>query len=228
MEIEQFKMELCKIDDIKKKLVECSDAELSKGVEHVDAKELGYVVDMIKDLAQTKASCWEAKYYEAVVTAMEEGSEDRYGYNNRRYSSGRYAPKGSGHMGYSPTISQMPYVDKYLSDPDFDEMMFDKRYNSRMGYTEPNHHYVEGTDYKFNHGYTHDPRYGKSYNDYVNSRRHYTDTRTARDKEEMDRHAMEHLTDMATTLRDMYKASDVDMKKRIREDFTKLMEELKN
>lgn len=61
--------------------------------------DMGAVVDMIKDLCEAEKDLWKACYYHSVVEAMEEYGEDpeRYGYDNWRYASGRYAPKGKGH-----------------------------------------------------------------------------------------------------------------------------------
>lgn len=88
----------------------------------------GQVVDMVKDLCQVEKDAYEACYYKAVTKAMEkaekEGEEGgRAGYDNWRYASGRFAPKGSGHYaGYTPTYDMMP-----------PEMMFDE--TGMMGYS---------------------------------------------------------------------------------------------
>lgn len=53
-----------KLKHIKHKLVELVEVELDEHLEYVDTKELGEVIDMIKDLA-------EAIYYCTVTEAME-------------------------------------------------------------------------------------------------------------------------------------------------------------
>ena len=125
-----------KLSDLKKDLIKIFDAELhSKGVNDLDTKECGEVVDMIKDLAEAEKACMEAHYYESVIHAMEEAGEEdeegRMGYNSRRYANGRYAPKGRGsRRGYIPEMGMMnPYLQGYLYDPDFEEEM-----EGRMGY----------------------------------------------------------------------------------------------
>lgn len=179
----------------------CSAAD--KGLETLDAAEAGEVADIIKDLAEAKKLCLEAEYYETVIEAMNDGESPRYGYNPNRYSSGRYAPKGRGsmNMGYDrPYMDQKPYIRAFMDDPKFDE-------NMRMGYTD-------------------NERYGQAYKMYDESRRHYTDTKSKDDKTKMDRHAMEHVNDTITSIRDIWNTSDVDLKKNMKESLLKLVNEM--
>ena len=60
-------------------------------------EQMGQIIDMIKDLAEAEKSCLEADYYESVVEAMEEGSEDRYGYDGGGSRGGSY---GGGRSGF--------------------------------------------------------------------------------------------------------------------------------
>lgn len=96
--------------DIKKiceTLVGEVEHQLSKGVEQIDAKEMGEVIDMIKDLYEAKEKMVKACYYEQIMEAMEEhdfeDEEDimddgRRGYRGqpRSKSSGRYMSRGDG------------------------------------------------------------------------------------------------------------------------------------
>lgn len=59
-------------------------------------EQMGQIIDMIKDLAEAEKSCLEADYYESVVEAMEEGSEDRYGYDGGGSRGGSYGGNRSG------------------------------------------------------------------------------------------------------------------------------------
>lgn len=68
---------ICKMKD---KLCDYAYQQMERGLDQVDTREMGMVVDMIKDLAEAEKSCLEADYYESVVDAMEEGG-DRYGYD---------------------------------------------------------------------------------------------------------------------------------------------------
>ena len=104
------------IGAIKKDLIKIFDSEIHrKGVDDLDTKDCGEVVDMIKDLAEAEKACMEACYYETIVKAMEKADEDgeedeKMGYNARHYASGRFAPKGRGtRMGYMPETMRYPY-----------------------------------------------------------------------------------------------------------------------
>ena len=106
-------------------LTEKALAELDKGIENVDTKEMGEVVDMIKDLN-------EAEYRAVIVKSMKESDEeqkeydkeilrvlkDEYGeesgrrfYDHYRYADGRFAPKGRGT--YRRGYEEPPYMHMY-------------------------------------------------------------------------------------------------------------------
>ena len=98
------------LNEIKHKLIDWVKSETVNGFNSAaEVEVLGEVVDMIKDLASAEESCMEAAYYENVTEAMEnyetDGGEGRMGYDRWRYSSGRFAPKGRGTYGYTPTPS---------------------------------------------------------------------------------------------------------------------------
>lgn len=180
------------LSEMQKCLMTAMKGEIAKGVDCLNADEAGKVIDMIKDLS-------EAIYYQTVTSAMDDEQTPKYGYNNRRYSNGEYAPAGRGRMGYNPVVEQMPYIDGYLRDPSFSEKM-------KMGYD----HYP-------------DMRYGEAYRSYMNSKRHYTATNSHTDKEEMEAHANQHVADTIATIREIWKSADPEMKKQIKADFTKLL-----
>lgn len=121
-----FKMK--ELADMKATLVSTLKSQLSN-IDTADTKEVGEVVDMIKDLAEAEKYCYEACYYKSVIEAMEEGEDDRYGYSRPRTN---YRMSGSGHMGYKPMIDQEPYIDGYLHDPNFKDRMYE-----RYGYIKP-------------------------------------------------------------------------------------------
>lgn len=160
--------------EIKEKLVSCLKAEMAKGIENVDTKEAGEVVDMIKDIAQCEKYCWEAEYYRSVVEAM--GGNTRAGYIPKRPWNRPYEDRA-------------PYADEYLHDRS-------------------------------------DPRYGRAYNEYRESRRYYTETNSPAYRQEMDAHAAEHVGDTLATIREIWKTADPEMKKRIKADFTTLVNEM--
>lgn len=209
------------IKKLKEKILDCFKSEINtKGFECMSAEEAGEVIDMIKDLAETEKNCMEALYYQKVIEAMVSYDEPRYdgsanmGYNRNRYkSSGRFAPTGSGsRMGFMPP--HVPYTEYGgdMSPEDYmreakmgysDNMMMDTRSNANM-----------------------DTRYGKAYNDYKIRRRHYTETKSPEDKKEMEAHAEEHVRDTIATIKDIWGDADPALKRRMREDFTKLLGEM--
>lgn len=203
------KDKLYELESAKCTLTDWLKAGLAQGMEQTDAKELGELVDMVKDLAEAKKYCMEACYYEKVVEAMEEGEEPRYGYSdNMGGNSGSNMGGHTGRRGYKPYIDQMPYMDAYMHDPDFKRTM-------KYGYTDWRPMMTDG-----------DERYGKAYNEYQSAKRHYTETNSRTDKDEMNVHAQEHLNDSITTLRDIWKMADPELKKRMKTDLMNLTAEM--
>lgn len=163
---------MCDLAEMKERLISCVKSELEKGVENVNAIELGEVVDMIKDLAQCEKYCWEAEYYQTVVEAMEDDEEPEYesrmGYTRTGRTS-RMRKKGDVRFS-RPYRDQEPYIDAYFDDPEF-------RSNMRMGYDH-----------------------------------HKTDA--------------EKITDTMTTIRDIWKHADPELKQRMKTDFSNLLGEM--
>lgn len=101
---------ICKMKD---KLCEYAHQQMQQGLDRVDTREMGAVVDMIKDLAEAEKSCVEADYYESVVEAMEDGG-GRYGYDEVGSPGGRSgyrteSPDGEGgRMGYRNQYGNWP------------------------------------------------------------------------------------------------------------------------
>lgn len=227
-------MKMEEIRELKNTLLDTVKAEVAKGVQCVDTKEAGEVIDMIKDLAEAEKCCMEACYYTKIVEAMDETSEDVYGYNNRRYSNGRYAPKGRGRMmGYNPTMMQMPYMMDYLDDPeDFEYRMgysgqggnSGSRSGSMGGRGNRSQSGSRGGSYGYDGG---DGRYGMPYRQYRDSRRYYTETHSPEAKQDMDAYASEHVGDTITSIREIWKDADPEMRRKLKNDFTKLVDEMK-
>ncbi len=65
----------------------------TRDMNRIDVKEIGELVDMVKDLAEAEEKCWEAAYYRSVASAMKESS----GYN---------MPNGSVRQGYDTRMRQ--------------------------------------------------------------------------------------------------------------------------
>lgn len=127
---------ICKMKD---KLCEYAHQQMQQGLDRVDTREMGAVIDMIKDLAEAEKSCMEADYYESVVEAMEEGG-DRYGYDGGGSPSGSGSRGGSsGRSGYHMDSSdgeggRMGYKNQYGNWPANPANR--RRRMRRRGYTE--------------------------------------------------------------------------------------------
>lgn len=203
------------VKEVKEKLLECFKSQIAaKGLECVDTEEAGEVVDMIKDLAETERNCMEALYYQKVIEAMVNYDEPRYGYIPNQKMMGRwdYSSDSSVPTRYMPHTRQMKYDGDMDSDDYMREAMGRGRSTDRSGSEMYN-----GDK---------DPRYGQAYNEYKTTRKHYTMTGSPDDRHEMDMHADEHVHDTIATIRDIWKDADPALKKRMKEDFTKLLNEM--
>lgn len=168
-----------KIANIKQTLISWLTSEVENGPKEFNVSAAGAVTDMIKDLAEAEEKCAKKCYYEMLCCEMmEEDYEDpsaRSGYDNWRYSSGRYAPKGRGHRtGYTP----------YVHEPRLDM-------DGRGGYPKKD-------DMSYRSGYT---------NDGV-----------------MEERVMSTMD----TMRDMWEDANPEVRKRMKSNLSKLMEEMSN
>lgn len=110
---------MMRLSEIERSLLDMLEAETAKGLEAINAEEMGEVVDMLKDLS-------EAKYYCSVVLAMQEEQEPM-GYNPNRYADGRYAPK----YGYEEPIRTQPMRADRMG---YGGTARDRYHEARMGY----------------------------------------------------------------------------------------------
>ena len=227
------------IAGIKKDLIKILDAELHmKGVDDLDTKDCGEVTDMIKDLAEAEKNCLEACYYEKIIKAMEKAEEEddddeRMGYNSRRYSNGRYAPKGRGtRMGYIPHLEDRPWIDAYLHNPDFEPEMMGyqqgarrnqsgsssdygnsggrNQSGSRMGYDDPDM----------------DPQHSMTYNEYRKARRHYMESKNPVDKQTMEEKGRRHAHEAMDTIKDIWKDADPTLRKELKASMQQALNEM--
>lgn len=216
--MEELKMKSKKLCELKDQLVDIAAMEMAKGCLNVNTHEMGAVIDMIKDLAEAEEKCWKACYYKKIVEAMEEEAEEneRMGYDNWRYSSGRYAPKGRGHRsGYRPG----EYIDPSMMAEGFGENPWKR---SSKGTDMTQHDYMDANDRM---GYSPSPR-GEHYERYRNARMGYHETKDSAHKEHMDATAREYVVDMAEAVKEMWRDADPNMRKEIKNKFVALTSEL--
>lgn len=188
------------ISDLKKDLIKILSSELhTKGVQELDAKECGEVADMIKDLAEAEKCCMEACYYSSVVKSMEEAKEKEkeFGYFNER-------------MGYMPGRPGRSNRSDYSYDSDSRSM------NDNSGSTNRSN---RDTDYN-------SEKAGREYGEYKRAKRNYTETNSPHDKEEMNEHAMKHMSQAIDTFKEMMRDADPTMRKRMKADLTALINEM--
>lgn len=145
-------MHIKRMHKIIETLTETALCELEKGVECVNTKEFGEVVDMIKDLAEAE---YKARISKAMEKAEDEeeaeekymmkrfkeeyGEEDgerRY-YDMYRYKNGRFAPKGRGmRRGYEEPPYYHMTPDMYKErDPEYWRDL--DRSKGRLYFSEP-------------------------------------------------------------------------------------------
>lgn len=194
------------ICEMKETLIRWTEMEMNKGVEHVNGKELGEIIDMIKDLFEAEEKCIKACYYEAKLEEMgreQRDEEETYSHRMGYRSSGRGSANQYGRSGYRPV------VDAYYHD------------NVRMGFPMKKY-YDDGDENRREM----DRRYGKSYGDYQMAKRHYTSTKSMEDKEKMDQHAREHLMNSMESIREMYMSSDPELRSKIKTDLNKLINDM--
>lgn len=121
--------EICKMKD---RLQEIAyTALMHNNPNNFELHSLGEVIDMIKDLSEVEKNMAEAECY----SEMSDGQNESRGYDNWRYSNGRYAPKGLGH--YSPRHFIMPemVMDDYM-DEDYKKYPFGDYVKARKHYTD--------------------------------------------------------------------------------------------
>lgn len=216
----EMKAKMKALECCKENMTDWFKSAMDCGKDACNVHEMGAVADMIKDLAEAEEKCWKACYYKSIVEAMEEEKEDeRRGYNSNRYpSSGRYAPKGSGtRMGYMPYYPTMNEDLGRMGYPMYPPMMND----GRMGY--PSNDGNSGS-----YGYTpKESEYGSNYDRYAEARRHYSMSHTQKDKDEMVQHANKHMNKAMESMRDIWRNAEPDMRVRMKQDLTNLINELK-
>lgn len=217
------------------RMVECLTektlSELDKGIENVDTKEMGEVVDMIKDLN-------EAEYKAVIVKAMKEADEEEEEYNKellrelkaeygedvgRRFydeyrykTTGRYAPKGRGTYVGRRGYEEPPYWHRYpgdMTDMDYDSVErmrdMDRLSHGRMYYTDMSGRMEMSDQPRGGSSTERDMREGRS----GISRKHYMEAKeqhkanTQQDKDakmqSLDEYMRELSTDMAELITDM-------------------------
>lgn len=213
------------LKDLKKRLIMLLSTQMDCGIEKMDTKETASVVGMIKEFAEAEKKCAEAEYYCLICKAMEEYKDNpemmmdmaRMGYNPNRSVTGRYDSRGGDH---TATGWRYGYP---MDDTNRDRTNRNDSDMSRPGY--PYYPINGGLDPNMQ-PYMPENRHGKSFNEYKVWKRNYTTSKSSADKTEMDRHAMEHVHDFSETMREIWAEADPDLKRKMKTDLTKVLNEL--
>jgi len=121
--------ELKPLKELCEKITEVVKSEVSKGFDDVDTKELGYAIDMIKDLADAKAKTVEACYHTYILKAMEENEED---YGETWDEKGRI--KGYSSSMHPRNAKTGRFIKSYVPDMYYDEMPHMMAYEPKSRY----------------------------------------------------------------------------------------------
>ncbi len=196
----------------------------------------GEVIDMIKDLYEAEEKCWKACYYKEVVEAMKKEKECypeminmRSGYDNWRFRSGEFAPKGHGHYaGFRP---MMPDDMKYGMYPEWMTGAYGYSTNrSSMGNRGGNNQTGNPDQRGSNrYGYPMDEYWAgmrSPYDMYQESRRHYHESKSPEDRKEMEQHAKEHVEETMDSLRDIWEESTPELRKEMKKNLSGLINAL--
>ena len=208
------------LGSLKERLVSWATSELDEGkcndpgVIHA----YGEIIDMVKDIAEAEKLCREADYYKSVHEAMEGyGDDPRMGYPRRRNAMGQYSR--TGHSGYDDGFYPM----------EDDRMRIERERSGRMGYTHDRFAPQMRMD-EDNRGMREDwedPRYSRPFNQYRMAKRHFTETKSDKDRQEMKDYANEHVAESLSTLREIWDSADQDLRVRMKSDLTKLIGDMK-
>lgn len=113
------------------------DTVLNGDLTKVNAKEIGELADIVKDMEMADMYCWQGKYYKKIVEAMDKSSLEETEEYMMKYSpelqmAKGYTPMYNGYKYYTP----MKHKDSMEYEPYYDEMNNGSNrmyYNGRMG-----------------------------------------------------------------------------------------------
>lgn len=203
-----------KIEELERKIVEGACAKIDEcGLESISTEEMGQVTDMIKDLA-------EARFHEATTKAMENpeefyDDEGKMGYDNYRYMrTGRYAPTGRGtyRPGYTPMVMD-----------DFPGYT-DGRYNGSSGY-ESMPRTTTGVNGRMGYPMDSTP-VGRTYAEYRDRRRSYTENQTQDNRKMMEESADKHVDETIATFKEIWEDVDQPHRMKMKEKLTRLVQDM--
>lgn len=196
--MDKFKEKISKVlSDEELDAILCKTKEAAAKIKELDmskvsAKDMPDIFDLMKDTAETKMYLSQAKYYDAIVEAMEE-SDKQYGVDYDEQGMYNREKKYYPVMGYEPYLQ----TGKYNRDMD---MMY-----GRMGYSSGSGSRTSGGSRQGAQGtrgsmnMNNDSRYGYSHDEYMNRRMSYSTSNPAdlQKRKELLNERLDDLFDMA-------------------------------
>lgn len=209
-----------RIKDMKKTLISWLEMEISKGPGCFDVEAAGEVTDMIKDLAEAEEKCVKAEYYDTLINEMSENDHpnDLFGYDNWRYSSGRFAPKGRGTYSPEGYTSSSSGGNRSSNRGGSSNRGNSSRNNSRMGYHDPDlDPQLMMPEWSEN---------GMYYDAYQDAKRHYTESNRSDDYAEMNKRLSDNASNVIMQLREMSADASPEVRKKLKTEVSSLMDEI--
>lgn len=248
--------EINKICEAKKQLMCWVQEEINCGKEYMSkdgvVESVGQLVDMVKDLAEAEEKIMKTKYYEMMVCAAMTTGEDmmdvgRMGYDNWRYKSGKFAPKGSGsNVGHGRGLRMGFVDDRDYPWPDYvhPHMMPEMQYG--MGpfgydYDQKDRDARWGKDYDkmgtrrsvgpmgfpmddvWKYGEDWSGMKGTPYEDYRMAKKHYTETNKPEHRKELDDKIVDASVDMIGSMGEMWEDASPETRKKMEENMRTLI-----
>ena len=236
--MEELKMKTKELCELKDTLVSWAKTASDQGMQAVSAHEMGAITDMIKDLCEAEEKLAKACYYKKITEAMLEEAEEmermgyprsaRMGYDNWRYSSGRFAPTGHGHRsGYMPgeDIDPRMMAEGFGDYPSQHDVSGYSTGDRRDSSSQNGSHSAGTMRYDGRMGYTGSER-GHRYDQYTKARMGYHESKDAAHKEHMDASAREYVVDIAESMREIWRDADPAMRKEIKNKLVSLTSEM--
>lgn len=206
---------------IKDKALSIAETQLNGDISQVDAKELGEVVDIAKDMAELMKYMEEACYYHKVSEAMDEGSEEE-----KKYYLNKYIPEYEGKF-YTPmpmargrdSRGRYMYTEPIMMDDRYDDTFRDRMYYSSMNGSSSSSGREGSTSGRMNYTDMHDYRDGRSYM----ARRGYMEAKEmGKDKEHMNKELDKYMEELSSDMTEMIHGMDASEKQLLKQKLATL------
>lgn len=170
------------------------------------------LISQVKEQLNHNADCVDTHELGEVVDMIKDIAE----YERNMYEACYYKSVTEAMHGYDGRRGYIPMDREYDEEQDWEYLMPDHK---RARYNR----FMDDVDKKVKN---YDDRYGRPYNEYKDAKRHYTETNSMTDKEEMNKHAKEHVDSMISSMREIWGEADPELRQRMKEDMTRLLNDM--